>query len=137
MESTKLVATPLIAHFRLSTLLSPNTDAKCDCMSQVPYTSVVGNTMYVMVCTRPHLSQAFSVVSKYMTNLKKEHWSGFLDTGVDVVKWILSYLRGTLDVGLIFDGDSNTDCIVIEYVDSNFARDLDRCRQRQVMLLLL
>ena len=84
--------------------------------------------MYVMVCTRPHLSQAFSVVSKYMTNPKKEHWSGFLDTGVDVVKWILSYLRGTSDVGLIFDGDSNTDCIVIEYVDSNFACDLDRCR---------
>jgi len=29
----------------------------------------------------------------------------------NAVKWILKYLRGTLGVGLTFDGESNTDCI--------------------------
>ena len=30
--------------------------------------------MYAMVCTRPDLSHAVSVVSKYMHNPRKDHW---------------------------------------------------------------
>lgn len=37
-------------------------------MSRVPYASAVGSLMYVIVCTRPDISQAVSVVSRYMEN---------------------------------------------------------------------
>lgn len=50
-------------------------------MSHVPYSSAVGSIMYTMVCTRPNISQAVSVVSRYMANPSKEH--------LQVVKWIL------------------------------------------------
>ena len=37
-------------------------------MFKVPYASAMGCLMYVMVCTRPDLAHAMSVVSKYMAN---------------------------------------------------------------------
>ena len=44
------------------------------------------------------------------------------------MKWILRYLRGTSNFGLVYDGSSNTGCSVIGYVDSDYAGDLDRRR---------
>ncbi|KAL6334602.1 hypothetical protein AAG906_019237 [Vitis piasezkii] len=52
----------------------------------------IGNIMYAMVYTRPDISHAISVVSRYMDHSIKIHWQ--------VVKWILEYLRGTSHVGL-------------------------------------
>ena len=73
MENVKSVATPLASQFRLSALLSPNTDAKRNYMCLVPYVSEVESIMYAMVCTRLDLSHAVGVVSKYMANLGNEH----------------------------------------------------------------
>jgi len=42
-------------------------------MSHVPYSSAVGSLMYAMVCTRPDLSHAVSVVSRYMHNPGRDH----------------------------------------------------------------
>ena len=53
-------------------------------MARVPYTSVVGSLMYVMICTMPDISQAVSMVSRYMHNPGKNQWLA--------VKWILRYL---------------------------------------------
>jgi ATP-binding cassette subfamily B (MDR/TAP) protein 1 len=44
-------------------------------ISRVPYSSAVGSLMYAMVCSRPDLSHALSVVSRYMANPGKEHWN--------------------------------------------------------------
>lgn len=63
-------------------------------MSRVPYPSAVGSIMYAMICTRPDISQAVSVVSRYMKRLGKVHW--------EAVKWILRYLKGTTDVGIVY-----------------------------------
>ena len=43
-------------------------------MSEVPYVSTVGSLMHVMVCTRPDIAQVMRVVSRYMSNPRKEHW---------------------------------------------------------------
>lgn len=42
--------------------------------------------MYAMVGTRPDISHAVGVVSKYLANQGNEHWN--------VVKWIFGYLNG-------------------------------------------
>ncbi|MCI97000.1 vacuolar protein sorting-associated protein 33, partial [Trifolium medium] len=49
-------------------------------MENVPYASAVASLMYAMVCTRPDISQAVSVVSRFMANPGKAHW--------EAVKWI-------------------------------------------------
>ncbi|KAG8486717.1 hypothetical protein CXB51_020156 [Gossypium anomalum] len=117
MRSAKPVSTPLAAHFRLSSTLSPQSDDEIEYMSHVPYSSAVGSLMYAMVCSRPDLSYAVSAVSRYMANPGKEHWKA--------VQWILRYLRGTTDVCLQF---GRTEDGVIGYVDADFAGDLDRRR---------
>ena len=95
MQRSKLVSTPLVAHFKLSSALSPYTKEEREYMSHVPYASTVGSIMYVMVCTRLEISHAVSVVSRYMDHLEKIHWQA--------MKWILRYLRGTSHVGLVYD----------------------------------
>ena len=66
MQNSKPVSTPLAAHFRLSAELSPQSEDEEKYMSQVPYSSAVGSLMYAMVCTRPDISHAVGVVSRYM-----------------------------------------------------------------------
>jgi hypothetical protein len=63
-------------------------------MSRVPYSSTIYNLMYAMVCTRLDIAHTVGVVSRYMNNLGKEH--------LEVVKWILRYLRGTATHALCF-----------------------------------
>ena len=58
-------------------------------MAKVPYSSIVGNVMYAMVCTRPDIAHAVGVVSRFLEDPGKEHW--------EAVKWILMYLRGSSD----------------------------------------
>ena len=117
---TKPVSTPLAPHFKLSASLSPTTDADREFMSKVPYASAVGSLMYAMVCTRPDISQAVSMVSRYMHSPGKEHWQA--------VKWILRYILGTVDVGLLFQRRVEVGKNVVGYVDSDFAGDLDKRR---------
>ena len=117
MEKTKPVRTPLAGHFKLSALLSPKTQEDIEYMAKMPYSSAVGSLMYAMICTRPDISQAISLVSRYMANPGKEHWKA--------VQWIFRFLQGTKNTCLHF-GKSTGD--VIGYVDSDFAGDLDKRR---------
>ena len=64
----KSVSTPLATHFKLSKELSPITEEVRDHMAKVPYASVIGSLMYVMVCTQPNIAHAVRVVSRYMSN---------------------------------------------------------------------
>ncbi|KAG8485343.1 hypothetical protein CXB51_021504 [Gossypium anomalum] len=64
MRSAKPVSTPLAAHFRLSSALSPQSDDEIEYMSHVPYSSAVGSLMYAMVCSRPDLSYAVSAFGR-------------------------------------------------------------------------
>jgi hypothetical protein len=73
MENAKPVSTPLANHFRLSISQCPKTVEETKDMSKVPYASAVGCLMYAMVCTRPDLAHAVSVVSKYIANPGKQH----------------------------------------------------------------
>jgi hypothetical protein len=80
MQDAKPVSTPLAPHFKLSLDLCPASDEDIKYMSRVPYSSAVGSLMYAMVCSRPDLAHAMSVVSRYMANPGKEHWNA--------VQWI-------------------------------------------------
>lgn len=68
MESVKSVSTPIAQHFRLFVSQSPKTDEERKFMSKIPYASMVGSIMYAMVCSRPDLTFAVSLVSRFMGN---------------------------------------------------------------------
>ena len=117
MKNAKLVSTPLASHFRLCAAQSPQSVEEEEYMVKVPYSNAIGSIMYAMVCTRPDISQAVSVVSRYMSRPGKTHWQA--------VKWILIYLQGTSDVCLEFGKNRDT---LVGYVNSDYAADLDKRR---------
>ena len=120
LKDCKPVPTPFASHFKLSSSQCPTNEEDKDYMSRVPYSSAVRNLMYAMICTRPDLAHAISVVSRFMHNPGKEHWNA--------VKWILRYLKGTSNYGLMFDKSKVKTNDVIGFVDSDYAGDLDRRR---------
>ncbi|KAH9779746.1 hypothetical protein KPL71_007826 [Citrus sinensis] len=76
--------------------MCPSTESEQTEMLKTPYASSVGCLMYAMVLTRPDLSYAVSLVSKFMSNPGKEHWRA--------VKWILrgpAIIEGSL-TGFLF-----------------------------------
>ena len=54
--------------------MSSTTIKEREYMPHVSYASAVGSLMYVMVCTRLDLSQAVSMVSRYMHDPGRGHW---------------------------------------------------------------
>ena len=66
MNEAKLVSTPLGSHFKLSKEQSPKIGEERDHMSKVPYASTIGSLMYAMVCTRPDITHAVGVVSRFI-----------------------------------------------------------------------
>ena len=68
MMQSLLVLLLLDPHFKLSAEQCPSTDENFEYMSRFPYSSAVGSLMYAMVCSRPDLSYAMSLVSRYMAN---------------------------------------------------------------------
>ena len=74
MGSSKPVSTPLAGHFKLSSKQCPTSEKDKEEMKKVSYASVVGSLMYVMVCTRPDITYAVEIVSKFLSNPGKEHW---------------------------------------------------------------
>ncbi|KAH9672650.1 hypothetical protein KPL70_017818 [Citrus sinensis] len=88
-NEAKQVQTPLASHFKLSAAQCPQTEAEQPKMACIPYSSAVGSLMYAMVLTRPDISHAVSLVSRFMANPGYEHWR--------TVQWIMRYLKGTLE----------------------------------------
>ncbi|GKE16379.1 retrotransposon protein, putative, ty1-copia subclass [Tanacetum coccineum] len=68
IDNGKSVKMPLGGHFKLSLKDCPVRDCNVERMSKVPYVNTVGSLMYLMVCTRPDLAYAVSVVSRYLVN---------------------------------------------------------------------
>ncbi|CAL1353780.1 unnamed protein product [Linum trigynum] len=118
MSSAKPLNTPSASNVHLSSAYAPQSEAEKEYMSRVPYASAVGSLMYAMVCTRPDLAHAVSVVSRFMIQPGKEHWQA--------VKRMFRYLKGTPDVGISFGSD--TECLVSGYSDSDYAGDVDTRR---------
>ncbi|KAL5863382.1 hypothetical protein ACOSQ3_000896 [Xanthoceras sorbifolium] len=114
MSKAKSVSSPLASHFKLNASQCPSSKEEKSEMSKVPYASVVGSLMYAMVCTRPDIAHAVGVVSRFLSNPGKEHWTA--------VKWILRYLRGTSSHCLCF---GNCKPVLEGYTDSDMAGDMD------------
>nr|GEU44869.1 zinc finger, CCHC-type [Tanacetum cinerariifolium] len=114
------VYVPLGAHFKLSLKDCLSSDYDVERMSKVLYANDVGSLMYFMVCTRPDITYAVNIVSRYLATPGKNHW--------EAVKWILKYLKGTADVGLVYDRNQGKHVDINGFVDANYAKDPDKGR---------
>ena len=94
---------------------SPKTLDEKDRMSKIPYASAIGSIMYAMICTRPDVSYALSMTSRFQSNPGEGHWTA--------VKNILKYLKRTKDSFLVYGGEERL--VIKGYTDSSFQTDKD------------
>ena len=65
MEQSKRGYVPMVSRITLSKSLCSQTQDERTRMSMIPYASTIRSIMYVMLCTRPDVSYALSVTSRY------------------------------------------------------------------------
>jgi hypothetical protein len=64
---------PILVGARITIEQCPKTQEEIGDMARVPYASVVGSIMYMMVCTRIYIAHAVGVLSRYMSTPGKVH----------------------------------------------------------------
>ena len=131
MTDARSVSIPLANHFKLSREQMPKTEEDKREMSRIPYANIVGSVMYLMICSRPDVAHAISVASRYMSDPGREHWTA--------LKWILKYLKGSMNVGLHFGGGawSKDDDILEGFCDSDYAANLDNRKSQSGYIFTL
>lgn len=80
----------------------------------VTYQSMVGSLLFLSMATRPDISHAVGVVSKFNSKPTEAH--------LTAVKRILRYLKGTINLALKYKNESSP---LIGYSDADWAGDLD------------
>ncbi|KAL4361053.1 hypothetical protein GQ457_04G019690 [Hibiscus cannabinus] len=127
MEESKRGFLPMRHVISLSKEMCPSTPQETERMSQIPYASAIGSIMYAMICTRPNLSYALSMTSRYQANPGEGHWTA--------VKNILKYLRRTKDVFLVYGGEE--ELRIKGYTDASFQTDKDDSRSQSGFVFCL
>ena len=84
MQNSKKGLLPFKHGVPLSNDQRPKTLEEENMMRRVPYASIVGSFMYVMLCTRPDICYSIGMVNRYQSNPRPKHWQA--------VKHILKYL---------------------------------------------
>ena len=116
MVDCKPVDCPIASGQKLTKAMCPSQGEEPE-MKDVPYRSAVGSLIYLVTGTRPDIAVATGEVAKFCENPGRQHWAA--------VKRILRYLRGTMDVGLLFNP---RDISLTGYCDADWAGDLDNRR---------
>lgn len=78
-----------------------------------PYRLLLGSLMYAMLCSRPDLSYSLNYLSRFQNNPNETVWQ--------MLKRVLRYVKGTLDLKLVFK--KNMGCILTGYSDADWGND--------------
>lgn len=114
MNQANQVTIPVDPHQELS----PLAHSENSVVSNAPYREAIGSLMYLSIATRPDITFAVNLASRYLEKPTKIHWNA--------VKRILKYLKGTVDYGIKFD--CGQEPIINVYSDADYAGDLDTRR---------
>ena len=117
MNNVKTVSTPLRQHFQLSITQAPETHEEKMFMERIPYAIMVGSVMYTMVCSRPDLAYAVSMIRRYMSCTGKPHWQA--------VKWLFQYLASPRSLRLVYGGNSKLGTQLQGFVDADYVGNID------------
>lgn len=93
MSECKTASTPVAKGAQLQP--APE-DYTCSKIDKLWYAKAIGSLMYAMLGTRPDIAFAVSLYSRFLGNPTQQQ--------MDAVKWILRYLKGTIDMILCFFG---------------------------------
>ena len=116
MQDCKSVTTPVDQ----STKLLPN---EGEPVNKEQYQSLIGGLTYAVTATRPDLAHALGTVNQFCSNPGEEHWKA--------AKRILRYIKGTIDYGITFDGNKETDDKLKGNFDADWGSNPNGRKSRQ------
>lgn len=96
------------------------------------YQALVGSLLYLSANTRPNISHACGILSRFMSCPTDQHW--------EAAKHVLRYLKGTKHLGLCFAGGAPSNqgvCACEMYTIADFAADLDKRRSTTGAVMLM
>ena len=112
MEEYNAVSTPMEVNFKHEALKREKSESEdLDHLCR----NLIGTLMYVMVCTRPDLCNAISILSRYQSCASEELWRA--------LKRVLRYIKGTINVSLVFRRNKMENDCIVGFVDSDWAGD--------------
>ena len=128
MQNSKRGFLPMCHGISLRNTQCPTMQDERDRMIKIPYAYAIGSILYDMLCTRPDVSYALSMTSRYHSDPGESHWT--------IVKNILKYFRRSKDTFLIYGGQED-ELVVNGYTDASFQSDKDDFRSQSGFLFFL
>ena len=128
MQVSKRGFLPMSHGIKLSKSQCPTTKDERERMEKIPYASTIGSILYAMLFTRPDVSYALSMTTKFQSDPDECHWIA--------VKNILKYLRRTKDISFIYGGQED-ELVISGYTDDYFQSDLDDFRSQSGFVFCL
>jgi hypothetical protein len=101
-------------HFR------PKDDDEVPIGPKVPYLSAIGALIYLTSCTQPDIAFPVNLLARYSYAPTQRHWNR--------VKHVLSYLRGTTDMGFFYLHCSNPQ--LVGYANASYLSDPHKGRSQ-------
>ena len=80
---------------------------------EVPYLSIISALLYLANNTHPDIAFAVNLLARYNAGPTQRHWKG--------VKYLLRYLKGTIDLGLFYKYDAPS--TLIGFADAGYIFD--------------
>ena len=108
MQDCKQIATPMDVNAKWMKSEDPETNK--------PFKALLGCLQYLALMSRPDISVAVSILSRFQSCATDAHWSGLLR--------ILRYLQGSKDIYLLYIADGG-DAVLEGYADADFANHLE------------
>ncbi|XP_039968988.1 secreted RxLR effector protein 161-like [Bactrocera tryoni] len=93
--------------------MSPTTDVEKEEMAKVPYMQAIGCLLFASQITRPDISFAVNLLSRFSSNPGKGRWTA--------VKRVMRYLKGTINSGLVFNAVTSD---IVGFCDADWGSDL-------------
>jgi len=119
---------PIDPNFIISAFDSPTSETDKMKMKQIPYLQIIGVLLWISRVSRPDISYAVGVLSRYSSNPSMRHYYAALG--------VLKYLKGTINNKLVYEKDTSADTLTtysissrkknfLSYSDSDWAGDCD------------
>ena len=128
MQNAHPVSTPMEPH---TTLGSVSVDKKTGNKNARPerYSELVGSLLYLSNTVRPDIAAAVGQLSRFLSDPKEHHWHAAVR--------VLRYLKGTMDLGISYNGCAERQNVLYGYADSDWGgcKDTKRSTSGYVFML--
>lgn len=115
MTDCNMVTTPLDCNQKLTVSMGPQNKKEEAEMRKIPYRQAIGSLLFLSIISRPDISFAVNLLSRFCENPGKAHWGA--------IKRVFRYLKGTMKYKLTY---GQTQDEVTGYCDADWAADLDQ-----------